>query len=115
MAVLRDLWTKEEGREEIVVASQYVFDLRNRIEDTCKIAQTALEEEGVRQKTHFDRKARMRTFREGERVLLLRPLKHNKLQMEWQCPYPVLGRVGEVYYHVKIASVEKPNCSTLIH
>ena len=107
MAVLRDLSTKEEGREEVVIASQYVFDLRNRIEDTCRVAQAALEREGARQKIHFDKKAKMRTFRDGDKVLLLRSTKHNKLQMEWRGPYPILERVGDVDYRIQVAGKTK--------
>ena len=101
MAVLRDLWTKEQMGEEIRDASQYVVDLRNRIEETCRVAQQNLKGATKRYKQHFDKKAKPRTFSPGDKVLLLLPVKHNKLEMSWQGPFEVLERVGECDYRVQ--------------
>ncbi|KAK7091113.1 hypothetical protein V1264_008842 [Littorina saxatilis] len=54
MAILRDLWTKEgEDGKEAQTASEYVLNLRDRIEETCKIAREHLCEETV-QSSHED-------------------------------------------------------------
>ena len=93
MAVLRDLWTKEESQgAEVKVASTYVFDLRNRIEETCKLVQRNLSKAADRYKHHFDKKAKQRVFKTGDLVLLLLPTKHNKLEMSWRGPYKVEER-----------------------
>ena len=42
MSILRDLWTKEGIDNEVITTYQYVFDLRNRIEDTCTLARENL-------------------------------------------------------------------------
>ena len=107
MAVLRELWTKQVKDEEVKHASAYVLDLRNRIEETCKIAQKSLEKEGVRQKKHFDRHAKVRTFKPGDRVLLLLPCKNNKLEMAWRGPFEVSKRVGESDYSIKVNGKDK--------
>ncbi|KAK7497485.1 hypothetical protein BaRGS_00011327, partial [Batillaria attramentaria] len=73
----------------------------NRIEETCAIARRSLEAEGVRQKKHFDKKAKFRTFQKGDRVLLLLPCKTNKLELAWRGPYNVEERVGEADYKIK--------------
>ena len=36
MQILRELWTGENLTEEVKTTSEYVVDLRNRIEETCK-------------------------------------------------------------------------------
>jgi hypothetical protein len=107
MAVLRDLWTQEESTPEIRTTSTYVLDLRNRIEETCKIAQTQLEKESMRYKKYFDKKAKARTFRAGERVLLLLPTKLNKLEMTWKGPFNVEERVGICDYKININGKRK--------
>lgn len=107
MAILRDMWTREQDPTAPLPASAYVFELRNKIEETCKIARQSLEKEAVRQKKHFDRKARVRVFSEGQRVLLLLPCKHNKLEMAWRGPYVIEERVGECDYRVKIKGKSK--------
>ena len=38
MSILKELWSNEEAGEEPRQTYQYVFDLRNRMEETCKIA-----------------------------------------------------------------------------
>jgi transposase InsO family protein len=107
MAILRELWTHEREEEEVKSASSYVLDLRNRIEETCAIARNALEKEGTRQKKHFDKRAKMRVFSEGDRVLLLLPCKTNKLELAWRGPYVVEERVGEADYRVKVGTKTK--------
>ena len=67
MAILRELWTKEErDQEETQLASSYVIELKNRIEETCKLVHRHLWHSGERYKKHFDRKARARTFKAGD-------------------------------------------------
>ncbi|XP_070173431.1 uncharacterized protein [Littorina saxatilis] len=108
MAILRDLWTKEgEDGKEAQTASEYVLNLRDRIEETCKIAREHLCEEAVRQKKHYDRGAKRRTFEAGDRALLLLPLKKNKLEMAWRGPYVVEERVGECDYRIRIGPKQK--------
>nr|KAG5702560.1 hypothetical protein BaRGS_003720 [Batillaria attramentaria] len=107
MTILRELWTHETGQEETKTSSEYVLDLRNRIEETCAIARKSLEAEGVRQKKHFDKKAKFRTFQKGDRVLLLLPCKTNKLELAWRGPYNVEERVGEADYKIKVGNKVK--------
>ena len=38
MSILRDLWTKEGIDNEVITTYHYVFDLSNRIEETCTVA-----------------------------------------------------------------------------
>ena len=42
MSILRDLWTEEGIDNEMITTYQYVFDLRNRIEETCALARENL-------------------------------------------------------------------------
>jgi hypothetical protein len=107
MSVLRDLWTKELQDEEVKTSSQYVVDLRNRIEETCELARRSLKSAGKKQKLHFDKRAKPRTFKEGDLVLLLLPTQHNKLQMSWRGPFPVLERVGECDYRIVVKGKPK--------
>ena len=42
MSLLRKLWTEEEKDSEVKTAYQYVIDLRERLEETCEMAQQQL-------------------------------------------------------------------------
>ena len=108
MTVLRDLWTeREEAEQKLMNSHRYVLDLRNRIEETCKLAQKELESKAVQYKQHFDRKAKVRQFEVGSKVLLLLPHKTNKLEMSWQGPFSVLERVGMSNYKIQVKGKDK--------
>ncbi|XP_070209513.1 uncharacterized protein [Littorina saxatilis] len=100
MAILRQAWTDEEADEEVQTTATYIVELRNRIEETCKLAQENLGRAAQRYARGFDRKARPRSFKIGERVLLLLPVKHNKLQLQWQGPFEVTAKVGQNDYRI---------------
>ena len=100
MATLRQAWTDKEADEEVQTIATYIVELRNRIEETCKLAQENLGRAAQRYARGFDRKARPRSFKIGERVLLLLPVKHNKLQLQWQGPFEVTAKVGQNDYRI---------------
>ncbi|KAL8569564.1 hypothetical protein ACOMHN_044702 [Nucella lapillus] len=105
--VLRQLWTKELKDEEVKAASQYVVDLRNKIEDTCKIARESLAKAAQTHKKEFDKRAAPRKLKVGDKVLLLLPGRQNKLQMSWKGPFLVTGKKGLNDYVVKTGENEK--------
>ncbi|XP_076467207.1 uncharacterized protein LOC143298275 [Babylonia areolata] len=88
--------------EENCTVAEYVVDLRNRIAQTCEIARQAVKKAAGTNKRYFDRKARQRTFDPDDRVYVLRPTKHNKLELTWQGPYQVVERLGEVDYKIQM-------------
>lgn len=70
-----ELWTKEDQDE---FPFQYVVDLRNRIESTCKVARENLYKAQGRQARFYNRKAKARNLKVGDKVLILIPNKANK-------------------------------------
>ena len=44
LAILRELWTKELNTTEVKSTYQYVFDLREKLEETLKLARKRDEE-----------------------------------------------------------------------
>lgn len=106
MQVLKQLWTEEEG-SDVRTTYQYVFDLRNRLEETCSLARETVKKSQENYKHFYDKKARPRWFRVGQKVLLLLPLKHNKLELQWQGPFIVLKRMGNCDYQIKKGSKKK--------
>ena len=82
--VLQESWMAKEPEEQNVV--QYVMEMRKNLTDITEIAQSNLAKSQTRQKVWYDRKARVREFEAGEKVLVLLPSASNKLQAEWQGP-----------------------------
>ena len=101
------MWTKEVNIPEVKSSYEYVTELRERLEDSLKLAQEELEKSQKRYKRHYDRKAKPRRLEVGDRVLILLPTDSNKLLMQWRGPYTVESRVGANDYRVKMWSKTK--------
>ena len=101
MQVLRQIWTDEDISGETKTTAEYVVDLRNKIEETCKIARENLAKASKRQAKYFNKKTANRSFEEGEKVLLLRPVKSNKLELTWKGPYTVTKKVSPFDYQIQ--------------
>ena len=102
MEILRQIWTKDIGESDVKTSYQYVLELRERLDDTLKIAQEELCKAQRRQKFYYDRKARVRKFKPGDSVLVLLPTESNKLLMQWKGPYDIVSVVGLNDYKVNM-------------
>ena len=107
LSILRELWTKEIRDDEIKTTYQYVVDLRERLEDTCKLAKEAVQKNTTKYKLYADSKARDRQFQKGDEVLLLLPDDNNKLLMQWRGPFAVIEKVNQVDYVIRIKGKNK--------
>ena len=107
MKILKELWTNENEESEVKTSYQYVFELRERLEKTMRLAQEELRKSQGRYKQYYDRKAKERVFKEGDKVLVMLPTNNNKLLMQWQGPYKVVRKQGENDYVVDISNKTK--------
>ncbi|XP_040068703.1 uncharacterized protein LOC120841790 [Ixodes scapularis] len=104
LAILREVWTNVELDAELRTTYEHVLDLRNRLEETCKIAHEELARSGARYARYYNRKTKERSFQPGEKVLLLLPTDNNKLLLQWKGPFLVTRKTGEVDYEIQTAT-----------
>ena len=114
MTILRELWTNDIRDEEIKTTYQYVIDLREKMERMIGLAQENLKSSSARYKAYFDSKCKKRTFQTNDKVLLLLPTKHNKLEVKWQGPFNVVKRSGENNYVVDTGTSQKTYHANLL-
>ncbi|KAK7110753.1 uncharacterized protein [Littorina saxatilis] len=107
MQLLRQIWTDESVSDEVKTTAEYVVNLRERIEETCLLARENLKKASVRSAQYYDRKAKPRSLKPGEKVLILKPLKTNKLELTWQGPFEVLEKLNDFDYKVQVRRKEK--------
>ncbi|XP_076446988.1 uncharacterized protein LOC143284205 [Babylonia areolata] len=109
MSILRWVWTQEDsqGDDPTHTESEYVVDLRNRVKEVCEIAQENLRQASRWYARCFNRRSKERWFDQGDEVLLLLPVRHNKLQVLWQGPFKVLERVGDWDYRISVRGKSK--------
>jgi transposase InsO family protein len=103
MKILKELWTKEEVEDEVQSAYTYVLNLREKIEETCLLAQKQIELSQKRNEKYYNRKTRYRELKIGDKVLLLIPVKANKMSLKWQGPYVVIEKIGDCDYRIEVA------------
>ena len=56
--ILKELRSKEENVPEVTTNNQYVLKLRERLDETMKLAKAELERNKIRNKKLYDRKAK---------------------------------------------------------
>lgn len=79
---LKELWTEQEA-PETDNTYQYVLDLTEKLEETCKIARDSLRDGQQVYKHHYDKRPRSRSLKVGDKVLvLLNLLPTNNTSME---------------------------------
>lgn len=101
MTILKELWTKEIGESDMKTTYQYVVDLQNRLEKTYDIAHGNLEKASKRYAAFYNRRAKAKQLKVGDKVLVLLPTKANKLLLQWKGPYTVAERVGDLDYKIQ--------------
>ncbi|XP_075726234.1 uncharacterized protein LOC142767871 [Rhipicephalus microplus] len=107
LAILKEVWTNQELDDELKTTYQYVLDLRNRLEETCRLAHEELRRAGARYAKHYNRKSRYRVFQPGDKVLILLPTDKNKLLLHWKGPFEVQATIGDFDYSIKTPSGPK--------
>ena len=105
MQILRELWSVEETDEHARLTYQYVIDLRERLEKTCKLAQDNVRRMDIKQNAFYDKRARSRKFDVGDKVLLLLPSESNKVLLQWNGPYEVLEVANAMNYKINVKGV----------
>ena len=107
MMILKQLWTHEVEDPEVKTSYEYVLDLRERLEETVKLAQDELKKSQVRYQRYYNRKAKSRSFKIGSKVLLLLPTDKNKLLLQWKGPFVAESIVGVNDYGIKVGDKVK--------
>lgn len=102
MTVLKELWSKEDVDPDVKTTYQYVLDLKERLSSTCELVKNELTKSNEHYKKHYDRKARSRSFKVGDYVLILLPTDNNKLLMHWKGPFEVVEKKSVTDYRVNV-------------
>ncbi|XP_063590436.1 uncharacterized protein LOC134767369 [Penaeus indicus] len=91
LTLLRELWDGSPVDDEVKSAYEYVINLRERLENTCRMALTELKQAQEVAQHYYDQKTKDRNIVVGDDVLLLLPTNTNKLLFQWKGPFRVLG------------------------
>ena len=90
-----------------------VADLQYRLLRANELARKNLEKSQQKMKTWYDRKARKRSFRIGDKVLALLPIPQQPLQARYCGPYLITRKVSDLDY--VIATPDRRKSQRLCH
>ena len=108
LTILHELWSRDDLNPEVRTTYQYVFDLRNKIEEVAKLAANNADISSTNYKKYYDVKAKRRKFNVNDQVLLLIPTDKNNLMMQWRGPYPVVEcRDNGIDYVIKVGNKKR--------
>ena len=97
MDILKKLWVGEIDSDETKTTYQYIVDLKKKLEETCRLAQSELEKAQGKGKYYHDKRSRDRKFVVKDKVLVLLPTDTNNLLVKWQGPFEVVDVLGNDY------------------
>ena len=108
--MLREAWEgSSKASDESVVS--YVISTQKKLKEMTDIVQENLGKVQTKQKTWYDKKARMREFSVGDPVLMLLPTASSKLLAQCQDPYQVVKCLGKVSYLIDMHDKRKRRVS----
>ena len=105
MQILRELWSVKETDERALLTYQYVVELKERLEQTCKLAQDNVRKLDIKHNAFYDKRARSRKLDVKDKVLLLLPSESNKSLFQWNSPYEVVDVLNVISYKVNVKGV----------
>ena len=107
--VIRETWEADVSSGKSILS--YVVGMRERLEVMAELVKENVGKAQRYQKEWFDRQARERELKVGEKVLILLPTSASKLLAKWQGPFVVKGRKGRVNYEVDMGE-RREKCRT---
>lgn len=72
--------------------SNYVVKMSKRLEEMRDLVQKSMGQSQQRQKALYDKGTKKRRFNVGDQVLVLLPMQHNHLKLQWIGPYTVIRK-----------------------
>ncbi|XP_068229908.1 uncharacterized protein [Palaemon carinicauda] len=100
-------------KDQQVSIPQYLQSLKVKFDHVYEFANLNLTNSQIRMKNHYDKKAKIRTFKVGDDVLVYRPVPGAPLREKFMGPYKITKRVSKTTYAIETPDKRKP--SQLVH
>ena len=99
---LQECWESDTIDNEDRDVHEYILKFATNLRTVCETALKSLQTQQQKAKTLFDRHAKRRLLRPGDKVLLPLPTNMKKLLLRWKGPYTVLRRLDPDHYTVQV-------------
>jgi len=99
LQLVKSAWLQEtdlsSAKQNVV---EFILNTRERLRHALDLASTHAVQERSKAKIWYDRRARLRTFQLGDKVLVLMPMPGKPLRAKYHGPYTVEQQLGPVDY-----------------
>ena len=97
LKLLKETWLNEDHSNSLLTR---ISDVRFKIAESKSVCTRKHEKPQLHMKTWYDKKDRARSFKPGEKVMVLLPLHGNPLQARFCGPFTILEKLNDVDYIV---------------
>lgn len=99
LKLLKDRWLLGEDNESGLL--DYVAKFKERLVQTWELARENLKISQDKMKTWYDKRSKARTFKPGDKVLVLLPIPGQPLRAKYFGPFDIEKKVNDLNYIVK--------------
>ena len=104
LKLLKEKWLCEDTDINLL---DYVSGFKHKLTRACEIARENLKQSQVKMKQWYDKDARTREFKPGEKVLVFLPVPGHPLQAKYFGPYVIESRLNDLNYIVQTPTRRK--------
>ena len=114
LKLLKEAWLNEDHSDSLLTR---ISDVCFKLQKANQFTQENMKDAQLHMKTWYGRKAGVRSFKAGEKVMVLLPLHGNPLQARFSGPFTILEKLNEVGYIVSTPARRKSKqlCHTHIN
>ena len=87
-----------EENDELIHAYSYAQKLKGIIKKSNKIASHAVKINSQKQKDYADQHSQYRSFKKGQKVMILLPKNNSKIYHNYQGPFQIINKKGDNYF-----------------
>ncbi|XP_061190377.1 uncharacterized protein LOC133198276 [Saccostrea echinata] len=98
LKLLKEKWLVEESQSSLL---DYVAKFKERLSQTWKLARENLKVSQDKMETWYDKRTKTRTFKPGNKVLVLLPIPGQPLRAKYFGPFEVEQKVNDLNYIIK--------------
>ena len=102
-----------EGEVDVCLVGDWLASVKAKMWEMSEIVSDREAKAKASMKSHYDRSASVKTFKEGDMVLVKKPVKVGKLKCAWTGPFEIERCVSPVTYALKLPG--RSNKATVIH
>ena len=88
--ILRSLWTDDDRRPRQKSVSQYLDELKSRLQLAAETAQAVADKNKITMKRFYDRHSKPRSLKIGDKVLVFLPTSSSKIKAKLSGPFSVV-------------------------